>query len=68
MKKSFWLKSAFLASALVLGGVVASQVHADEGIKMYRLYNPNSSEHFYTASVAERDHLVSVGWKNEGGT
>lgn len=67
MKKSFWLKSAFLASALVLGGVVASHVHADEGIKMYRLYNPNSSEHFYTSSVAERDHLVSVGWKNEGG-
>ncbi len=34
--------------------------------KMQRLYNPNSGEHFYTASAAERDHLVSVGWRYEG--
>lgn len=33
---------------------------------MYRLYNPNSSEHFYTSSTVERDHLVSVGWRSEG--
>ena len=33
---------------------------------MYRLYNPNSGEHFYTASVEERDHLDSVGWDYEG--
>lgn len=32
---------------------------------MYRLYNPNSGEHFYTANVDERDHLVSVGWRYE---
>lgn len=32
---------------------------------MYRLYNPNSGEHFYTASEYERDHLVSVGWTYE---
>lgn len=31
---------------------------------MYRSYNPNSSEHFYTASTYERDSLVKVGWKN----
>ena len=35
-------------------------------VKMQRLYNPNSGEHFYTASMGERDHLVSVGWKYEG--
>lgn len=34
--------------------------------QMYRLYNPNSGEHFYTASTVERDHLVSVGWNSEG--
>ncbi|MDO4621396.1 MAG: C1 family peptidase [Eubacteriales bacterium] len=34
--------------------------------KMYRLYNPNSGEHFYTAAAAERNHLTSVGWKYEG--
>jgi len=33
---------------------------------MHRLYNPNSGEHFYTAAVAEKNHLVKVGWKYEG--
>ena len=33
---------------------------------MYRLYNPNSGEHFYTGSVEEKDNLVSVGWNYEG--
>ena len=33
---------------------------------MFRLYNPNSGEHFYTSSVVERDHLISVGWNDEG--
>lgn len=36
------------------------------GISMHRLYNPNSGEHFYTASTDERDHLVGVGWRYEG--
>lgn len=33
---------------------------------MYRLYNPNSGEHFYTASVAERDTVKKAGWRYEG--
>lgn len=33
---------------------------------MYRLYNPNSGEHFYTASVLERDATVAAGWNYEG--
>jgi hypothetical protein len=33
---------------------------------MYRMYNPNSGEHFYTGSVEERENLVSVGWNYEG--
>ncbi|MDO4650766.1 MAG: hypothetical protein Q4B26_19180 [Eubacteriales bacterium] len=33
---------------------------------MYRLYNPNSGEHFYTASAGERDHLDKLGWNYEG--
>ena len=33
---------------------------------MYRLYNKNSGEHFYTGSVQERDVLISVGWLYEG--
>ncbi|MGP1361508.1 MAG: hypothetical protein ACTTK5_03670 [Candidatus Fimenecus sp.] len=35
-------------------------------ISMYRLYNPNSGEHFYTKDTAEKNHLVSLGWKYEG--
>ena len=34
--------------------------------EMYRLYNPNSGEHFYTAKVAERNALRKIGWKYEG--
>lgn len=37
-----------------------------ETVDMYRLYNPNSGEHFYTGTLAERDHLISVGWNYEG--
>ncbi|WP_169815811.1 InlB B-repeat-containing protein [Denitrobacterium detoxificans] len=33
---------------------------------MYRLYNPNGGEHFYTASAEERDGLRKLGWKYEG--
>ena len=33
---------------------------------MYRLYNPNSGEHFYTANPAERSNLISLGWNDEG--
>lgn len=33
---------------------------------MYRLYNPNSGEHFYTSNKIERNHLIDVGWNYEG--
>lgn len=33
---------------------------------MYRLYNPNSGEHFYTANSVERDKVKKAGWKYEG--
>lgn len=33
---------------------------------MFRLYNPNSGEHFYTASAGERANLVRHGWRYEG--
>ncbi len=35
-------------------------------VLMYRLYNPNSGEHFYTGSAGEKEHLYSVGWNYEG--
>lgn len=39
---------------------------SDASVSMQRLYNPHSGEHFYTASEAERDMLVSAGWSYEG--
>ena len=33
---------------------------------MWRLYNPYTGEHFYTASEQERNALVSTGWRGEG--
>lgn len=36
------------------------------GRDMFRLYNPNSGEHFYTASDEERDYLINAGWTYEG--
>ncbi len=32
---------------------------------MFRLYNPNSGEHFYTMSKDEKDNLVKLGWNDE---
>ncbi len=33
---------------------------------MYRAYNPNSGEHFYTAHYAEVESIVAAGWLYEG--
>lgn len=41
-----------------------SQTNVEQDI--YRLYNPNSGEHFYTSNYNERVNLVKIGWKNEG--
>ncbi len=37
-----------------------------ETVAVYRLYNPNSSEHFYTPSEHEKDYLSQIGWSYEG--
>lgn len=56
-----------LIGACFIGGMLVSTVHADDGVGMYRLYNPNSGEHFYTSSKAERNQLANIGWQYEGG-
>ena len=38
----------------------------EKTVDMLRLYNPNSGEHFYTASKIEKEILVKAGWKYEG--
>ena len=42
------------------------QPPSNEGYPMYRLYNPNSGEHFYTSSIEERDHLICVRMARRG--
>ncbi|MBQ6134321.1 MAG: hypothetical protein IJI65_09230 [Lachnospiraceae bacterium] len=39
---------------------------ASNGVTMYRLYNPNSGEHFYTKDESEKNNLVKAGWSDEG--
>ncbi len=44
-----------------------SDFTAPEGcVYQFRLYNPNSGEHFYTGSQEEAVNLVKVGWNFEG--
>lgn len=33
--------------------------------ELYRMFNPNTGEHFYTAAEKERDYLVPLGWQYE---
>ena len=39
---------------------------AVKSVPMYRMYDPNGGEHFYTGSVEERDFLINAGWQYEG--
>lgn len=43
-------------------------VPANQGIPVYRLYNPNSwrGTHHFTPIQAEKDMLVRLGWRYEG--
>ena len=41
-------------------------VQQPDAIGLYRLYNENSGEHFYTADINEANTLISYGWLPEG--
>ncbi len=45
--------------------IAALSAKATNGAAMFRLYNPNSGEHFYTKDAAEKAALVALGWKDE---
>lgn len=44
----------------------ATPAYAADVQEMHRLYNRWTGEHFYTASLFERDSLTQIGWKYEG--
>ena len=50
----------------VLGVSLLAAAQDANAAEMYRLYNPNSSEHFYTGNRGESDHLRKLGWQYEG--
>ncbi|MBQ3548554.1 MAG: hypothetical protein IJA33_01605 [Oscillospiraceae bacterium] len=47
-------------------GVNRETVEARVVVHMFRMYNPNTGEHFYTGSPVERDNLIVAGWQYEG--
>ena len=53
-----------------LGQITIKQEHTPnsepELTALYRLYNPYTHEHFFTAETVENDNLVRLGWKSEG--
>lgn len=64
MKKN-GIKALMLMSVLFLGILPVRAEETSEQV-MYRLYNPNSGEHFYTADKEERNNLYDLGWVYEG--
>ncbi len=52
--------------ALAGAMVFPTLAFADEGVDMFRLYNPNTGEHFYTASEYEYFSVAAAGWDMEG--
>lgn len=40
--------------------------YASTHTDIYRIYNPNSGEHFYTSSFYEATAITKVGWRYEG--
>jgi hypothetical protein len=37
-----------------------------QGVKVYRVYNPNTGEHLYTIDEKEAKYLPTIGWISEG--
>ncbi len=60
------LQALGLADANGIVSAYGLQMDTSKGSPIFRLYNPNSGEHFYTGSSYERNSLVAVGWQYEG--
>lgn len=60
-------KTLVVLGTLAASLVLATKADAASTVVMYRLYNPDNHEHFYTSSAKERDHLVKIKWGNYEG-
>ncbi|MCI1305679.1 MAG: CAP domain-containing protein [Lachnospiraceae bacterium] len=58
------------ADVTVAGITYASDIDlivaSADPVPMYRMYNPNSGEHFYTKDASEKAILDRAGWRYEG--
>ena len=58
------------AAVMVIAAMLLTQLpvlaKSTGSAEMYRLYNPNSGEHFYTANASEKNALRDQGWRYEG--
>ena len=43
-----------------------NRYHRPFQVSVFRLYNPDSGEHFYTTNEEEMENLASLGWHYEG--
>lgn len=66
MKIKSLLMAVTTVATLGVVGSVSVQAHAASSVPVYRLYNKNTGEHFYTKNSAERANLKRVGWRDEG--
>ena len=65
MKYKFTTIAVAAVIVLVAFSVPAYAANSSS-VDMYRLYNANSGEHFYTSDANERDDVVAAGWDYEG--
>lgn len=65
-KKILSLMMITLMTTMILGFGLTAFAATDDGNVMYRVYNPNTGEHFYTMNPWEVSHTLFNGWKYEG--
>lgn len=63
MRKSI-LRTMIISGMILGSGLGAMHIKADTDV--YRLYNPNTGEHFYTSNLTEKKGLQYQGWYYEG--
>ena len=59
-------KELLILLFLIMIGVGTVHAQASTSVPLYRMYNSNSGEHFYTENLYEATSLHSVGWNYEG--
>ncbi|MFC4653376.1 C39 family peptidase [Lactococcus nasutitermitis] len=66
MKKIILLVVAVITIIVGFGCTVSEAGAATLGVKLYRMYNLTSGEHFYTENLYEAKSLQTAGWSYEG--